>query len=65
MSKKIIGLINKKTGEVTVSTEGYDGPACKEATKWIEQKLGFGADAKEELTQEFYNTTTNEQETTA
>lgn len=41
MSKKITVTINKKTGGMQVKTEGYQGPACLEATKPLEEGLGM------------------------
>lgn len=41
MSKKIIYTINKKTGQHTVKAEGYQGPACIDATKTLQEGLGM------------------------
>lgn len=41
MSKKIIAVINKKTGKLEIKTEGYSGGECLEATKALEHGLGM------------------------
>lgn len=41
MSKKIIATIDRKTGGLTIKTEGYAGAECLEATKQLEQGLGM------------------------
>lgn len=41
MSKKITITINKKSGGMSVKTDGYSGPACLEATKALEEGLGM------------------------
>ncbi len=51
-----------KTGETTISTEGYTGQACKDATRELEKALG--SVSKETLTEEFYNQSTVDQVTT-
>ena len=40
------------TGETTVKTKGFSGPACRDASRFIEQALGDKA--AEKLTAEFY-----------
>lgn len=59
MSKKIIVRI-AKDGATTVKTEGFEGTACKDATKQLEQALGTVTD--DQPTQEMY--TPPEQHTT-
>lgn len=53
--KQIRCKISKKTGAVTIQTEGYAGASCLEATKKLESGLGI-EDSKRELTEEFHNT---------
>lgn len=51
MSKKIIIRIDK-TGKIKISTHGYTGAGCIDATKTIEEALGVVEDKK--YTEEFY-----------
>jgi len=37
---KTITILIDKTGEVSMQTHGYEGQACKDATKAMEQGLG-------------------------
>lgn len=39
--KKIITTIDRKTGGMSVKTEGYSGGECLEATKQLESGLGM------------------------
>lgn len=39
--KKIITTIDKKTGGMSIKAEGYQGPACIEATKPLQDGLGM------------------------
>lgn len=39
--KKIIYTINKKTGQHSIKAEGYQGPACIDATKPLQDGLGM------------------------
>lgn len=55
---KIIARINKKTGAVTLKTEGFQGESCLEATKKLRADMGI--EAEPERTSEFY---TNEETT--
>jgi hypothetical protein len=50
--KKIIRVIVGPKGEVSIETKGFTGPACREASKFLEQALGLPA--SEQLTAEFY-----------
>jgi hypothetical protein len=50
--KKIIRVIVGPKGEVKIETRGFTGPACREASKFLEQALG--QPASEQLTAEFY-----------
>ena len=51
MSKKIIITVSP-TGETTVQTTGYTGPACKDASRFIEEALG--EKTAERLTPEYH-----------
>lgn len=37
---KTITILIDKTGQVSMQTHGYEGQACKDATKAMEQGLG-------------------------
>ena len=52
MSQKTIEIIVTPTGETTVQTKGFAGPACRCASKFIEQALGKRTG--ERLTSEYY-----------
>lgn len=49
---KIKVRINKKTGEMKISSEGITGEACLAATKPLREGLGITDDP--ELTSEYY-----------
>ena len=49
---KTIEVTVSPTGETTVETKGFTGPACRDASRALEQALG--ATAAERLTAEFY-----------
>ena len=63
--KKTIEIIVTPTGETTVQTTGFTGPACRDASKFLE--VALGRQAGERLTSEFYQTaqaeTQNRQQT--
>jgi Protein of unknown function (DUF2997) len=61
MSKKIIAKINKKTGALTITTEGYAGADCLKATEELEKGLGMNQGCSVP-TQEMYNVEKNEQQ---
>jgi hypothetical protein len=50
--KRIIRVIVGPKGDVKIETKGFTGPACREASKFLEQTLG--QPASEQLTAEFY-----------
>ena len=52
MKKKVFVRINKKTGLPTISTVGFEGPACLKATEKLRE--GLGIDAEPELTSDYY-----------
>ena len=51
---KTIVIIVSPTGETTVTTKGFTGASCREASKFIEQALGQRTG--EQLTTEFHQT---------
>ena len=51
---KTIEIIVSPKGETTVTTKGFAGSSCKEASKFIEQALGQRTG--ERLTAEFHQT---------
>ncbi len=60
MQKQIIIVIDA-AGEATIQTKGYTGPACKDASRFIEEALG--EKTAEQLTPEYHqqpNTTKNQ-----
>jgi hypothetical protein len=52
--KKIEIVVSPK-GETTVTTKGFTGASCREASKFVEEALGQRIG--ETLTGEFYHTT--------
>lgn len=52
MSKKVIAKIDKATGKLSITTEGYSGGECLEATKALEAGLGMTQAC--ELTPEYF-----------
>ncbi|MCY2994199.1 MAG: DUF2997 domain-containing protein [Planctomycetota bacterium] len=49
---KIIEIIVSPKGETTVTTKGFAGSSCREASKFLEQALG--QQTSEQLTAEFH-----------
>ena len=49
---KIIEIVVSPTGETTVTTRGFSGSSCQEASEFIEQALGQRTN--ERLTAEFH-----------
>ena len=49
---KIIEIVVSPKGETTVTTRGFAGSSCREASKFIEQALGQRRE--ESLTAEFH-----------
>ena len=56
--KKIIVHVDKEGG-TKISTEGFTGATCKDATRNLEKVLGVAT--KEYLTSEYYETSTVDQ----
>ena len=50
--KKVIAKINKKTGAITLQTEGFSGEGCLEATKKLRD--GLRIEAEPTPTPEYY-----------
>ena len=58
---KVIAVINKRTGAVTIKAEGFTGDACLKATERLRD--GLGITAEPERTDAFYATEeTNQQQ---
>jgi hypothetical protein len=51
-SDQTIEIIVSPAGEATVQTKGFSGPACRDASRFIEQALGQRTG--EQLTPEFH-----------
>lgn len=60
--KKITARINKRTGVITIQTDGFTGEACLLATKKLRD--GLGITDEPDRTSEFYaeDTTTEQQQ---
>ena len=56
---KTIEIVVSPKGETTVTTRGFTGSSCRDASKFIEQALGQRTD--EQLTSEFYVQQTQQQ----
>jgi len=56
---RIIEIIVSTKGETTVTTKGFAGQSCRDASKFIEQALG--QQTGEQLTAEFHQTVDAEQ----
>ncbi len=57
---KVIEIIVTAKGETAVTTKGFTGSSCRDASRFIEQALG--QQTSEKLTAEFYQTATVEQQ---
>ena len=57
---RIIEIIVTAKGETTVTTKGFTGSSCRDASKFIEQALG--QQTSETLTAEFHQAATVEQQ---
>jgi hypothetical protein len=57
---KIIEITISPRGETKVETRGFTGGACREASRFLEQALGQRA--SEQLTPEFYQDLTIDQD---
>jgi Protein of unknown function (DUF2997) len=56
---KVIEVVVSARGETTVTTKGFSGAECQQASKWIEGALG--ATISEQKTAEFYAPSTSQQ----
>ena len=61
MDKKIIITVSP-TGETTVQTHGYTGPACKDASRFLEDAIG--EKTAEQLTPDYHRADTTKNRTT-
>lgn len=52
MNPKVIATINKKTGTITIKSEGIQGEGCLLATKKLRE--GLGITAEPDPTPDFY-----------
>jgi hypothetical protein len=52
---KTIEIVVSPKGETTITTTGFTGPTCREASGFLEKALG--RQTSETLTPEFYQTT--------
>ena len=59
-TKKVIRVIVGPKGETKVETKGFSGGECREASRFLEQALG--QPASEQLTPEFYQAQSAEQQ---
>ncbi len=57
---KTIEITVSPTGETSVTTKGFTGSSCRDASKFIEQALG--QQTSETLTAEFHQTAVTEQQ---
>jgi hypothetical protein len=60
MSRSIEIIVNAK-GETTVTTQGFTGATCRDASRFIEQALGQRLN--EQLTAEFHQAVVESQHT--
>ena len=56
---RTIEIVVSATGETNVTTKGFSGASCRDASRFIEQALG--QQISDSLTAEFHQTETNEQ----
>ncbi len=56
---RLIDVIVSPTGETTVQTKGYAGPACLQASKFLEEALGIATSDRK--TGDFYQPVSTEQ----
>ena len=60
---KEITLIVRPDGSASLETRGYAGPACREASRFLEEALGCRT--SEQLTGEFYSAVSSQSQNTA
>jgi hypothetical protein len=61
MTQQTIEIIVSPAGATTVTTKGFAGTSCRDASRFIEQALGKQTD--ERLTPEFYQAVQTQQQT--
>jgi hypothetical protein len=59
--KRIIGKIDKRSGKITITTEGFEGATCLEATRKLEEGLGI-KEPDRTLTPDYYKESKQEQQ---
>ena len=59
-TSKTIEIVVSPQGAATVTTKGFAGSTCREASKFLEQALGQRV--SESLTGDFYQPASNQQE---
>ena len=57
--RRTIEIVVNAAGEANVTTKGFSGASCRDASRFIEQALGQRI--SESLTAEFHQTETTEQ----
>ena len=57
---KTIEITVSPKGETSITTKGFAGPSCRDASKFIEQALG--QQTSETLRAEFHQTATTDQQ---
>ena len=57
---KVIEITVTPTGETKIETRGFQGVSCRDASRFLEQALGQRT--SEQLTAEFHETESNQQE---
>lgn len=57
---RIIEVLVSPKGETTIQTKGYAGGDCLQASKFLEDALGVAA--AEQMTSEFFQTATEQQQ---
>ena len=57
---KTLEVIVTPAGQTSIQTKGFVGPACQEASRFLEQALGQRQ--SEQLTSEFHQTVTAKQQ---
>jgi hypothetical protein len=56
---RTIEILVSPQGETTLTTQGFSGNSCREASEFLEKALGEGT--SEQLTAEFYAEATEEE----
>lgn len=59
--KKVIAKIDKKTGKLTIETQGYTGDECYKATEGLEKSLGLDRACSVPTAEAYVQEQTNQQ----